>query len=105
HGGGELADQTVRRIQGGERDAGHGGGQGERQVDQRVDQLAARKTVTHQHPGQQGTDDAVQHGGAEGGGEPEFQRGQHTRRGGDGDELVPGQLGGLHEQGDRKSVV
>src|SRR5690606_37763606 len=48
HGGGEPADQAVGRIQGGEGDAGHGGGQGERQVDQRIDQLAAGKAVTHQ---------------------------------------------------------
>ena len=97
--GGELADQTGRRIQRGEGDAGDGGGQGEGQVDHRVDDLAPGEAVAHQHPGQQGTDHAVEHGGGEGGGEAQLEGGQHARCADDGPEFGPTELGGVHEHG------
>ena len=77
--GGELADQTGWRIQRGEGDAGDGGGQGEGQVDHRFDDLATGEGVAHQHPGQQGTDHAVDDGSEKGGAEAQLQGGQHAR--------------------------
>ena len=47
----QAADPAVRTIDGGERDAGDRGRQGERQVDHRVDQPAAGKVVAGQNPG------------------------------------------------------
>ena len=49
-----LPEPAVRRIDRGERDAGHGGGQREGQVDHGIDQPAAREAIAHQHPGNAG---------------------------------------------------
>jgi hypothetical protein len=49
----QLPDPAVAREQRRQRDAGHGRGQRERQVDQRIDDALARKLVAHQHPGHQ----------------------------------------------------
>src|SRR5450830_699323 len=67
--GGELADQAGRRVQRGQRDTGDGGGQGERQVDHRIDDLAPGEGVAH----------------------------QHTRCGDDVPELIPGKLSGVYK--------
>ncbi|MCY1361074.1 hypothetical protein D9M69_477290 [compost metagenome] len=101
--GGELADQAVGRVQRGEGDAGDRGGQGEGQVDHRVDDLASGEGVTHQHPGQQRADHAVDQCGDQCGAEAELQCGEHARRGDDGPELVPGELGGLEEHGPQRN--
>ncbi len=45
-----LPKPPVGRIQTGQRDACHGGRQGERQVNHRIDDAAARKVVAHEHP-------------------------------------------------------
>ena len=45
------AEPPVRRIERGQRDAGHRRRQRERQIDQRVDDPAARKLVADEHPG------------------------------------------------------
>ena len=44
-------DPAVLREQRGQRDAGDRGRQREGQVDERVDEAAAREAVAHQHPG------------------------------------------------------
>src|SRR4029077_16894701 len=52
-----AADPPLLGKHGGERDAGDRGGHRKRHVDQSVDQLAARKVVAHQGPG----DDEAEH--------------------------------------------
>src|SRR5450830_1227217 len=95
--GGELADQAGRRVQRGQRDTGDGGGQGERQVDHRIDDLATGEGVAHQHPGQQRTDHAIDQRGVQRGAETQFQCRQHTRCGDDVPELIPGKLSGVYK--------
>ena len=96
--GSELADRSVRRVQRGEGNACHRGRQGEGQVDHRLDDLAAGEAIAHQHPGQQRADDAVEHGGSEGGAEAQLERRQYAWRADNGDELRPGEFGGLEKQ-------
>ena len=95
--GGELADETIRRVQRGQCDTGDGGGQGEGQVDHRIDDLAAGEGVAHQHPGQQCADHAVDQRGVQRGAETQFQRSQHARGGDDVPELIPGKLSGVYK--------
>ena len=59
----ELADPAGGRIEGRQGDAGHGGRQGERQVDQGVDEALAGELVAHQHPGHDAAEDDVDGGG------------------------------------------
>ena len=99
---GELADQAGRRIERGEGDTGDGGGQGEGQVDHGIDDLPSGEFVAHQDPGQQRTDQAIEHGGGERGAEAQLERGEHPRRADDGPELLPAELGGLEEHGPQR---
>ncbi len=69
-----LADPAVLREHRRERDAGDRGGQRERHVDQRVDELAAREVVAHQRPG----DDEAEHE-VDGGGQQRGAEGQPVR--------------------------
>jgi len=93
----QLANPAVRRVEGSQRDAGYGGRQGEGQVDHRIDDLAPREGIAHQHPGEQRADDAVDDRGIERSAEAQLQRRQHSRRGDDCPELIPGELRGVHE--------
>ena len=58
-----VADPAVLREHGRERDAGHGGRQRERHVDERIDDLAARELVAHQRPGEDEAEHQVDGGG------------------------------------------
>ncbi len=51
--------QPLRGVERGQRDAGDRGRQGERQIDQRVDEPLAGKRVAHQHPGDEQAEDGV----------------------------------------------
>src|SRR3989344_8862590 len=88
--GGELGDLAARGIQGGQGDTGNGGGQGKRQVDHRLYHLASWEGVTHQSPGQQRADNAVDYGGREGSGKAQLERCQYPRCGNNGPEFSPG---------------
>ena len=66
--GQHAADQARRGVKGGQRDAGDGGRQGEGQVDQGVDDVAAKKPVADQGPGVQHAEHAVDGGGGQAGG-------------------------------------
>ncbi|MCY1546399.1 hypothetical protein D9M68_823950 [compost metagenome] len=94
----QRADPAVAGQQRGERNAGHGGGQRERQVHQRVHDLLAREGVTHQHPGHQQAEHHVHTGRDERGAEGQAVGRQHARRGDGLPELRPGQREGLEHQ-------
>jgi len=55
--GERRAEQTVRRIERGQRDAGHRGRQREGQIHGRIHELAAREAVAGQNPGDQEAED------------------------------------------------
>jgi hypothetical protein len=93
-----AADPAVAGVQRGERDAGHRRRQGERQVDDGVEQAPAGKAVAHQHPGHQRAEEQVDAGAGERGAEAQFERRAHPRCGDDRPEAVPSQAGGLDEQ-------
>ena len=102
HGANRLPIQPFVGIERGQRDAGDGGGQRERQVDRRVEQALAGKLVAHQHPGH----DHAEHGIDQGGGgrdeEAHLEGGQHARRGGDAPDAVEAELAGArHQHGER----
>ncbi len=62
-------EPAVRREHRGERDAGHRGRQRERQVDQRVDQPAARELVAHERPGDDEAEERIDDRGEQRGAE------------------------------------
>ena len=57
------ADPAVGRIDGRQRDAGHGGGEGEGEVYQCIDQFLTGKLVTDQDPGHDEAEEPVDEGG------------------------------------------
>ena len=56
----QRAEPAVRRVQRGQRDARDRRRQRERQVDDRIDEAAARELVPHQHPGDDEAEHAVE---------------------------------------------
>ncbi len=98
----ELADPAVGRVQRGQGDTGHSGRQGERQIDHRIDDLAAGEGVAHQHPGQQRADHPVDEGCVKGGAEAQLECRDHARGRDDGPELIPGELRGMYEHGGQR---
>ena len=57
------AEQALGGEEGGERDAGDGGGECEGQVDGGIEQAAAGQAVPGEHPGEQDADGQVEQGG------------------------------------------
>ena len=57
-------NQPLAGEQSGQRDAGHGSRQRERQVDQRIGQPAAGKAIAHQHPRDEEAEHRVDRGRA-----------------------------------------
>ena len=90
--GQQAADPAIRSVQRGQRDAGHGGGQGEGQVDHGIQQATAGKFIAHQHPGHQQAGDCIGQRGQEGGTERQLVRGDYLGVGGDVPERFPAQL-------------
>jgi hypothetical protein len=68
-GSSQAAEPAVLRVQRGQRDAGHGRGQREGQVDQRIHQLLAGEAVAHQHPGEHQAEHGIDRGGQQRGAE------------------------------------
>ncbi len=54
-----LADETLRRIDGCQRDAGHGGRHGEGQVDQRIEDATTIEVIADQNPGGQRAENRI----------------------------------------------
>jgi hypothetical protein len=75
-----AADPAVARVQRRQRDAGDSGGQGERQVDERIDEAPAGKLVAHQHPADEQAEDGVDRRRQERGAEGEPVRGDRRAR-------------------------
>ncbi len=65
-GSSRLPIQPLRRIDGGQRDAGDGGRQREGQIDDGIEQAPAGKAIADQHPGDDDAEDDVDRGGDEG---------------------------------------
>ena len=93
-----LADPAVLGEHGGQRDARHRGRQRERHVDQRVDQLAARKLVAHQRPGDDEAEHAVERRREQRRAEAQAIRGDRARIEQHAHEVVPAHRRRLHDQ-------
>ena len=76
-GGNPLTYPAVGGEDGAQGNAGDGSRHGERQVDERIHQAATGETVTHQHPGQDQPEQAVEQGGDKSGPEAEAKGGEH----------------------------
>ncbi len=77
----ELPDDAVGRIDRGQRDAGHCRGQGEGQIDHRIENAPAGKAVAHQNPGDQGAENDIDAGGDQRRDEADPQGAKHPRIG------------------------
>ncbi len=94
-----LAEHALRRVERGQRDTRHRGGQREGQVDHRVDQLAEGKVVARQHPGHDQPREDVEDRGDQRAAEAEAIGGQHPRAEGGRLELPPRKPRRAQEQG------
>src|SRR5471030_1556356 len=93
----EAAEPAVGRIQRRQRDAGDGGRQRERQVDQRVDDALAGEFIAYQHPGDDAAEDDVEEGGDQRGAEGQLVRGHHALGRDGGPEGRPAHREGFEE--------
>jgi len=89
------AQPAVGSVDRGQGDPRHRGGQGERQVDRRVDEAPPREGIAHEDPRQQCSDHRVHEGRAQRGEERQAQGGEDARGGDFQPEPAKSQLGGL----------
>ena len=94
-----MPDPALLRVDRGERDARDGGRQGERQIDEGVDEPAARELVAHEDPGEQDAEDHVDQRAHERRAEAQAVRGEHARTRHRGPELRPAHRGALEDHG------
>ncbi len=97
-----LAEPSGIGIERGQRDAGDGRGQGERQVDQRVDDPSAREAIADQHPGEDEAEHGIDQRGGERSAEGELVRGQHPGCGGRLPQRIPAERSRLEREGSQR---
>jgi hypothetical protein len=99
----KAADPAVRRVDRRQRDACHGRGQRERQIDQRIHDALAGEVVAHQDPGDDQAEERVHQRRDRGRAEAEAQRRQHAAVGQDTEEAVqPQRRRPQHQRGQRQ---
>jgi hypothetical protein len=94
-GSSSFADRAVLGIDRRQGDAGHRRRQGEREIDQRIDQALAGEAVADQYPGEDQAENDVDRGREQRGTKTELIRSHHPRAADGGPEGIPAHGQGL----------